>query len=87
MKQRVRLVNLKLGDPDDVEIYAGAACWEWMQKPEFEQLKKYGIDERELFWTRGAMTPHSITVDIWAEVEPEVAVILKLSGLTTDGKN
>jgi hypothetical protein len=81
MRQRVRLVNLKLGDPDDVEIYAGAACWEWMQREEFQRLKTYGINERELYWTNGAMTPHSITVDIWADVEPEVAALIKLSGL------
>lgn len=84
MRQRVRLVNLKLGDPADVEVYAGAACWDWMQGQQFEQLKKYGINEKELYWTQGAMDHYamSITVDIWAEVDSETAVLLKLSGLT-----
>lgn len=79
--QRLRLVNLLLGDPDDVEIYAGAACWEWMQKDQFKQLEKYGIKNEDLYWTNGAMLPLSITVDIWADVEDETAIILKLAGL------
>jgi hypothetical protein len=79
--KRVRLTNLALGDPDDVEIYAGAACWEWMQKDQFKQLEKYGIKNEDLYWTNGAMLPHSITVDIWADVEEETAIILKLAGL------
>lgn len=80
--RRVRLVNLALGDPDDVEIYAGAACWDWMQKEQFKQLEKYGINGKELFWTQGAMLPHSVTVDIWADVDDETAAMLVLAGLT-----
>jgi hypothetical protein len=80
--RRVRLANLALGDPDDVEIYAGAACWDWMQKEQFKQLEKYGINAKELFWTQGAMQPHSITVDIWADVDEETAAMLVLAGLT-----
>lgn len=83
-KQRIRLVNLKLGDPADVEVYAGAACWEWLQKDEFKRLKEgYGINEKELYWTQGPIDSGalSITVDIWAEVDPETATLIKLSGL------
>jgi hypothetical protein len=80
---RVRLVNLKLGDPDDVEIYAGAACWDWMQKEQWAQIQKYGITNRDLFWVQGPMEPHSITVDIIAEVDQETAAMLKLAGLTS----
>lgn len=79
--KRVRLTNLALGDPDDVEIYAGAAVWDWMQKDQFKQLEKYGIKNEDLYWTNGAMLPHSITVDIWADAEDETAIILKLAGL------
>ena len=32
--RRIRLANLALGDPDDVEIYASAAVYDWTQKPE-----------------------------------------------------
>lgn len=79
--RRVRLVNLALGDPDDVEIYAGAAVWDWMQKPEFERLKPYNITSEQMYWTRGPMLPHSITIDVWTEVPEETAILLKLSGL------
>lgn len=79
--RRVRLKNIALGDPDDVEIYAGAAIWDWMQKPEFERLKEFNITADQMTWTRGVMLPHSITVDVWTEVEDEVATLLKLSGL------
>jgi hypothetical protein len=79
--KRVKLKNLALGDPDDVEIYAGAAVWDWMQKPEFERLKEFNITADQMFWTRGAMLPHSITIDVWSEVEDEVAALLLLSGL------
>lgn len=79
---RIRLANLALGDPDDVEIYAGAACWDWMQSEQFAQLKKYGISEKQLYWYQGPMQPHSITVDIVAEVDAETATLLKLAGLT-----
>ena len=85
MRQRVRLVNLKLGDPSDVEIYAAAAVWEWTQKPDGQRVvEQFGITTDQMYWTNGAMAPHSITVDIWADVEPEVAALLKLSGLTVN---
>ena len=82
MRQRVRLVNLALGDPGDVEIYAAAAVYDWTQKPEGRRVvEQFGITTDQMYWTNGAMTPHSITVDIWADVEKETAVLLKLSGL------
>ena len=70
-----------MGDPDDVEIYAAAAVWDWMQKPEFERLNELNITADQMFWTRGVMVPHSITIDVWIEVTNETAIILKLSGL------
>jgi hypothetical protein len=79
--RRVKLVNLALGDPDDVEIYAGAAVWDWMQKPEFERLKEFNISADKMIWTRGPMLPHSITVDVWTDVDDATAILLKLSGL------
>jgi hypothetical protein len=79
--KRVRLKNIALGDPDDVEIYAGAAIWDWMQKPEFERLKEFNITAEQMSWTRGVVLPHSITVDVWTEVSDETAILLKLSGL------
>ena len=82
MRQRVRLVNLKLGDPEDVEIYAAAAVWDWTQLPEGRRVvEQFGITTDQMYWTNGAMTPHSITIDIWADVEKETEVLLKLSGL------
>ena len=82
MRQRVRFVNLKLGDPDDVAIYAAAAVWEWTQKPDGRRVvEQFGITTDQMYWTNGAMAPHSITIDIWADVEPEVFTLLKLSGL------
>ena len=82
MRQRVRLVNLKLGDPDDVEIYAAAAVWEWTQKPDGRRVvEQFGITTDQMYWTNGPMQLHSITIDIWADVEPEVFTLLKLSGL------
>ena len=79
--QRVKLANLALGDPDDVAIYAAAASWDWMQTDAFKQLEKYGIVEQELYWTNGKMLPHAITIDIWADVDDNTAILLKLSGL------
>lgn len=83
MRQRIRIVNLPLGDPADFEVYAGAAIWDWLQKDQFTQLKKYGIKEEDMIWTRGSINQNmfSQTIDIWAEVEPELATLLKLSGL------
>ncbi len=79
--KRVRLVNLALGDPDDVEIYAGAAVWDWMQRPEFEMLKEFNISADKMVWTRGTMHSHSITIDVWTDVDEQTAILLKLSGL------
>lgn len=79
---RIRLANLSLGDPADVEIYAGAACWDWMQTEQWAQIQKYGIKNSDLYWIQGHMKPHSITVDILAEVDEETATMLKLAGLT-----
>ena len=79
--KRVLLKNLQLGDVDDVEIYAGAAVWDWMQRPEFDQLREFNITADKMFWTRGPMSSYSITVDIWADVEEEIEILLKLSGL------
>jgi len=79
--KRVLLKNLPIGDPDDVEIYAGAAVWDWMQKPEFERLKPYNITADKMLWTHGPMLSYSITIDVWAEVDAETEVLLRLSGL------
>ena len=82
MRQRVRLVNLKLGDPEDVEIYAAAAVWEWTQKSDgLRVVEQFGITTDQMYWTNGPMQLHSITIDIWADVEKETEVLLKLSGL------
>jgi hypothetical protein len=82
--KRVLLKNLHLGDPDDVEIYAGAAVWDWMQKPEFERLKEFNITSDKMYWTKGPMLSYSVTVDVWADVDEETAVLLKLSGLSVN---
>jgi hypothetical protein len=79
--RRVKLANLKLGDPDDVEIYAGAAVWDWMQKPEFEMLKAFNITADKMSWTSGPMLSYSVTIDVWTEVDDQTAILLKLSGL------
>lgn len=82
--KRVLLKTLPLGDVDDVEIYAGAAVWDWMQRPEFEMLKAFNISADKMFWTRGPMLSYSITVDVWTDVEEETEVLLRLSGLLVD---
>jgi hypothetical protein len=87
--QRVKLVNLKLGDAGDadVEIYAGAAVWNWMQKPEFEMLKEFDIPADRIFWTFGNSVKYQFDICIWADVDDEVAVLLKLSGLCLHGSS
>jgi hypothetical protein len=83
--RRIRLTNLALGDPDDVAIYAAAAVWDWTQKPEGKRVvEEFGITTDQMYWTTGPMLSYSITVDIWTEVEDEVAALLKLSGLCTN---
>ena len=80
--RRVRLVNLALGDPADVEIYAAAAVWDWTQKPQGKRVvEEFGITTDQMYWTQGTMHSYSITVDIWADVPEETEVLLKLSGL------
>ena len=81
--KRVLLKTLPLGDPSDVEIYAAAAVWDWTQKPDGKQVvvEQFGITTDKMYWTNGPMLSYSITVDIWADVEEETAVLLKLSGL------
>jgi hypothetical protein len=80
--RRVRLVNLALGDPSDVEIYAASAVWDWTQKPPGKRVvEEFGITTDQMYWTHGTMRSYSITIDIWADVEPEVEALLKLSGL------
>jgi len=80
--RRIRLANLALGDPDDVAIYAAAAVWDWTQKPDGKRVvEEFGITTDQMYWTNGPMRSYSITVDIWTEVEDEVATLLKLSGL------
>ena len=79
--QRVRLANLQLGDPDDVAIYAGAAIWNWMQTPDFKVFNSFDIAEDKMYWTQGKMLPHSVTIDVWVDVEKETEILLKLSGL------
>ena len=88
---RVKLATLLLGDRyvveqmDDVELYASAAVWDWIQKPGGRQIvEQFGITTDKMYWTNGPMLPHSITVDVWAEVSEETAILLKLSGLTVN---
>ncbi len=80
--KRVLLKSFGLGDVDDVEIYAGAAVWDWMQKPEFERISAFNIKADDMYWTHGFSRGHDgITVHIWTDVTEETEVLLKLSGL------
>jgi len=80
--QRVRLKNIALGDPDDVEIYAMVAVGNWLQTENGKRIvEQYGITADKMYWTNGPVQPHSITVDIWAEVDKETEILLNLSGL------
>ena len=80
--KRVLLKTLPLGDPDDVAIYAAAAVYDWTQKPDGRQVvEQFGITTDQMYWTNGPMQLHSITVDIWADVDRETEVLLRLSGL------
>jgi hypothetical protein len=80
--RRVLLKTLPLGDPSDVEIYAAAAVWDWTQKPDGRQVvEQFGITTDKMYWTNGTMLSYSITIDIWADVEEETEILLKLSGL------
>mgnify|MGYP007077651938 CR=1 FL=1 len=73
---------MPLGDPDDVAIYAAAAVYDWTQKPDGRQVvEQFGITTDQMYWTNGPMQLHSITVDIWADVDRETEVLLRLSGL------
>ena len=79
--KRVLLKTLPLGDPDDVEIYAAAAVYDWTQKPDGRQVvEQFGITTDQMYWTNGPMQLHSITVDIWADVDRETEILLRLSG-------
>ena len=80
--KRVLLKTLPLGDPDDVAIYAAAAVYDWTQKPDGRQVvEQFGITTDKMYWTNGTMLSYSITIDIWADVEEETEILLKLSGL------
>ena len=80
--KRVLLKTLPLGDPDDVAIYAASAVYDWTQKPDGRQVvEQFGITTDQMYWTNGAMLSYSITVDIWADVDSETEVLLRLSGL------
>ena len=73
---------MPLGDPDDVAIYAAAAVYDWTQRPDGRQVvEQFGITTDQMYWTNGPMQLHSITVDIWADVDRETEVLLRLSGL------
>lgn len=80
--KRVLLTTLPLGDPDDVSIYAAAAVYDWTQRPDGKQVvEQFGITTDKMYWTNGTMLSYSITVDIWADVDEEVEILLRLSGL------
>lgn len=81
--QRIRLATLSLGDPDDIEIYAGAAVWDWTQKGTGQRIvEEFDITTDKMYWTNGSFNQasHSITVDIWADVDRETEILMKLSG-------
>lgn len=83
--KRVLLKTLPLGDPADVEIYAAAAVWDWTQRPDGQQVvEQFGITTDKMYWTNGVMLSYSITIDVWADVEEETEVLLRLSGLLVD---
>lgn len=90
--QRIKLATLSLGDPDDFEIYARAAVWDWTQKGIGQRIaKEFDITIDKMFWTQGrpdsplSLYPESywnasVTVDIWADVDRETEILMKLSG-------
>ncbi len=80
--KRVLLKTFGLGDVDDVEIYAGAAIWEWMQKPEFKMISAFEITADQMYWTQGLSRGYDgFTVYVWVDVSEETEILLKLSGL------
>jgi hypothetical protein len=81
--RRIRLANLSLGDPDDIEIFAGAAVWNWTQTDNGRRIvEQFDITTDKMYWTRGTFRQdsYSITVDIWADIDKETEVLMKLSG-------
>lgn len=65
-----------------MEIYTASAVWSWIQTPSGRQVvEQFGITTDKMYWTTGPMLSYSITVDIWADVDEETEILLKLSGL------
>ena len=80
--KKVLLKNLRLGDVDDVEIYAGAAIWEWMKTPDFEMLKAFKLSAEDMYWTSAVSYDYGGNlVQVWVNVPVETEILLKLSGL------
>ncbi len=81
MVRPVKLASLKMGDVDDVGVYAGFAIAEWEKSDTAKRLKKLNIEPQ--MWKSGAdANTFGIVVDLWCEdYDPEDMAIARLTGL------
>jgi hypothetical protein len=81
MVRPVKLASIKMGDVDDVGVYAGFAIHEWQQSDVAQKLKKLNIEPQ--MWKSGAdIHSYGITVDLWCEeYDPEDMALARLTGL------
>lgn len=81
MVRPVKLVSIRMGDVDDVGVYAGFAIHEWQQSEVAQKLKKLNIEPQ--MWKSGAdMQSYGITIDLWCEeYDSEDMALARLTGL------
>ena len=81
MVRPVKLASIKMGDVDDVGVYAGFAIDKWQQSDAAQKLKKLNIEPQ--MWKSGAdRYSYGITVELWCEeYSPEDMALARLTGL------
>ena len=73
MVRPVKLASIKMGDVDDVGVYAGFAIHEWQQSDVAQKLKKLNIEPQ--MWKSGAdmiFGVKNMTPKIWPWQDSQV---------------
>lgn len=82
MVRPVKIATLRMGDVDDVAVYAGFAIHDWQQSAMAQNLKKLNIEPQ--MWKTGGVDAYTygIIVELWCEeYAPEDMALARLTGL------
>jgi hypothetical protein len=86
MVKPVKVASLRIGDVEDVGIYAGFAIAEWEKTETSQALKRLNV--APTVWRSGGdPVSYGVVIDLWCEeYDPEDMAMARLCGLINEDR-